>query len=157
MVDDGVEGATLLRFVVDPVGHAVEHDAAVVHRVVHRRAGQNEAVEQGDGDAHLGPGGRAQHGVPDGTVQVERVVDPPERHREHARRAVDHEAHVGDVGLVEDRVGEGAINAAAVGPTAHGRPGGRRQRLGHDHMVPVGAGAHSGEFLTAAVMPDSGP
>ena len=61
VLHDRVERAPLLRRVGDLRG-AAEHDhAAVVHRVVEARAGEDEAVEEGDGRA----GGRARGQRPD--------------------------------------------------------------------------------------------
>ena len=56
----------------DARGPAEQHDAAVVHRVVERGAGEHEAVEQRDGHAHVGAVGEvAQHVVAGRAVEVE--------------------------------------------------------------------------------------
>ena len=104
VLDDRVEGVPLGRLVLHLRGLAEEHHRAVVHRVVERRAGEHEAVEERDGDAHLAAGERPQHGVADRAVEVEVIAVAPVGHGQHPGRPVDHEPDVGDVRLVDHRV-----------------------------------------------------
>ena len=55
LLDQRLERRELLRLVLDPLPRAEEHRRAVVGRVVHRRPGKHEAVDQGGGQADLAP------------------------------------------------------------------------------------------------------
>jgi hypothetical protein len=67
-------------------------------------------------------------------VQVEHVAVAPEGHGQHAGLAVDDEADVGQVRLVEDGVDHLPVEAAAVGLAPHARAIGLDQvgRRRHD-------------------------
>ena len=103
---------------------AEDDDRAVIHRVVERRAGQDEPVDQRHGDADLGPAGhRLEHPAAGRAVHVEPIAHPHVQGRDHERPPVDHEADVTHRRLVEDRVDQGAIidPRAASGARSSGR------------------------------------
>ena len=108
VLDQGAQGGFLLVGVGDRLGAADGHHRPVVHRVMEGRAGQHQAVHQGDGDAdvHLRPQAEA---APGGTVQVERVAGPRVAGRDDVRLAAGHEPDVADEALVEDGVHRGPV------------------------------------------------
>jgi hypothetical protein len=119
MVHEQVEG--VLAF--GGVGHhprPADHDRGpVVHRVVEARPGENDAVQQGKGDADVLVGPLHQAARGDRAVQVERAVAVRTVmvDREHGgqgkRYAVDHDREVADQRGVEDRVQGGPVRPGA--------------------------------------------
>ena len=93
-----------LGFVGHALGAAEEHDAAVVHRVVERGAGEHEAVEERDRHADLRVAGEIpQHVVARGTVEVELIADAHVRHRQHHGPVLGRRSRHGTRGLRRGR------------------------------------------------------
>ena len=115
---------------------------------MHRGPRQHQTVEQRDRHADLGTVRRAEHRVANCTVQIQRVADPPVRHREHPRRAVDDEADVRHERLVEDVVGQHAIEASAFGVSADPCAFGGEEQTGHRIIVPAGPARPLPDFTT---------
>ena len=89
--------------------------------MVERRARQDQAVEEGDGDAGVDAvPQRSQHAAGRGAVEVERLADAGVDGRDDERLAVYDKAEVADVGLVEDGVDGLAVVEAAGGQAADG-------------------------------------
>ena len=122
-----LEDPRLLLGVVHRPGRAEDDGRAVVHRVVERGPGQDQAVDQRDGDADLDPSGHGlEHPAAGRAVHVEPIAHPHVEGRDHERPPVGDEAHVADQRLVEDRMDQRAVVGAARGEAAHGRPVGAR-------------------------------
>src|ERR671921_882421 len=77
-------------------------------RWVEGRAGQDQAVDQGHGDADVHVRAQAEP-APGGAVQVQRLPDPGVAGGDDVRLAVDHEPDVADEALVEDGVDGGPV------------------------------------------------
>src|SRR5205814_8507349 len=111
---------------LDLDGATDDHRRAIVDRVVERRAGQHQTVDQRHGDAHVDTRReRSQHAAGGRTVDVEVVTDPPVRGGDHERTVLGDEADVAHDALVEDRVEGGAVVAGPLGKPADGGVGGR--------------------------------
>jgi hypothetical protein len=92
--------------------------------MVEGRAGQDQAVQQGDGDADVHAGAQAEAAAAR-PVQVDDVADPGVAGRDHERLAVDHEPDVADEALVEDGVDGLPVEGSPLGQPAEPRPVGR--------------------------------
>jgi hypothetical protein len=96
-----------VRRVLDDRRLPVGDHAAVIRRVVERRAGKNKGVDEGDLEAHrqapasLRYAGKA---CTRGAVKVDRVVHAHEQQRQNLRETVVDEPKVTDQRLVKDRV-----------------------------------------------------
>lgn len=105
VLDDGRDRPALLLRVVDALGRREDHDRPVVQRVVERRAGEHEAVDQRDGHARLHARRQRPQGVvAGGPVEVQVIPDACVDHRDHRRASVDREPHVAHERLVENGV-----------------------------------------------------
>ena len=141
----------LLGRILDQAGPAQHHHRAVVDRVVEGRAGQHQAVDEGDGDAHVEAGGeRAHHPAGGRAVEVQRVADPGIAGGHGEGLAVDDEGDVTDEAVVEDAVDLGAIEDAAfreaAQPGAIGDREGRGSGRVHDRRLPPGRMAKRATF-----------
>jgi hypothetical protein len=115
VLDDGAQRRLLLGRVLDRARDAEDHDRAVVGRVVHRRARQDQPVDQRHRQArrHL-LAHRSQCAAGDRAVAVDGVAVTGVQHRHDDRLAVRRDdPEVRDQGLVEDRVDHLALVAAA--------------------------------------------
>ncbi len=129
---DRPEGRSLLERLGDLACFAEDDRRAVVGRVVHRRAGQHEPVDQRDRQACPGAACHRAHRPPGaGTVAVDDIAVPGvERRHRQGLAVVHHDRQVSDQGLVEDRVDRPAIVAAALTLAAQADPlGSRRGRV----------------------------
>ena len=116
MLDHEPQRFELLVRVGDLVGLAVQDHAAVVHRVVERGAREHERVDVRDGHARVVAGleQRVQHAVRARAVQVQPVAAARVDRRDHAGLPVVRERDVAQEALVEDRVHDRAVVAAAL-------------------------------------------
>ncbi len=145
LVDDGVQcDAPFLR-VRHRARRAVDHDGAVVHRVVEGGTGQHKAVHmrhgQADGQAGIRRARRPQRARAGRTVHIDPLTDPAEERREDDGRAVADEAQVAEVCLVEygvDRLP--VVRGAFLGA---GRDRALRRRVGRGPGK-AGAVVHGG-------------
>ncbi len=142
VVDQEVERRPLRLEVADRRGRPEDDDRPVVHRVVERGAGQDQPVDERDGDAQLGAlGATPQQPAGGRPVQQQPLAVAPVQHRDHDRAVVGGEPDVGDEALVEDGVRRPAVVAPPLGQAADGRAGGRRGRVGGH--APQGTGGLS--------------
>ena len=134
----------LLGGVLDAARAAEEHRRAVVGGVVHRRAGEHEAVEQRHGQADRRARGERPCRAPrHRAVAVDDVAAARVQRGHDERLAVlADDAEVGDQPLVEDRVDRRAVVAAALAPApqphALGAWRGGVGGGGHSRRAPVG-------------------
>src|SRR5438105_1554601 len=79
-ISDSLGGRTMaerLGAVDDLAPFAQDDDGAVVHGVMKSRARQDQAIEQGDGDAGVDAVAQgAEHAAGGGAVEVERIAHP---------------------------------------------------------------------------------
>ena len=116
VVDERRRHRHLLLRVDDPLTDALDDHAAEVHRVVELAAGEDETIEQGHGDAARGAvGDGAEQRVGRGPVEVDRLVDAGEGHRQHHRTGRCDGTDVRDGCLVEDGVHDISVVGASLG------------------------------------------
>ncbi len=129
-------GLALVR-ALDQPGAPEDHHRAVVHRVVKRRPGEHEPVDQRDRPGRRGCRRRASVDHPRGrrAVEVDLVAAAGVQRRDDVGLAVDGEAEVGDQRLVEDRVDRRAVVVGAGGdPADTGAFGGAEEAMtGNEH------------------------
>ena len=91
------------------------HYRAIVHGVVEDRAGQYQAIQQGNSDTGRNPLIKVtQHATGCGPVNVQIVPVPPVAGRNNVGLALCHESHVADESLVQDSVSLGPIVNTAM-------------------------------------------
>src|SRR5690606_10639038 len=127
LLGDGAQAGELLGGIGDEPGRAVHHRAAVVHRVAEHRAGVDDPVEVGDGQADRGAVGDPQPAGAGGAVDVDGVVDAAVAGGQHDGGAVADEPDVADQPRVEHGVQVGPVGAGAFAVPGQGRAGGRRE------------------------------
>jgi glutathione S-transferase len=114
--DDGRQRRRLLVGVGELARHPEQHDGTVIERVVKRRAGQHQPVEQSDGHAQRRScRARAQEAAGLGAVKDQLVAPTPVGHPDHDRRGPGGDAHEADQPFVENAVDHGAVIRAALG------------------------------------------
>jgi hypothetical protein len=132
MIADDGEGVGLGFGIGDLGGATEDDDGTVIHGRVEARAGKDESVDEGDGDAAVDALFEvAQHATGCGAVEIDGVAFSSEKSGNDDGLAVGDESDVADKGFIEDGIDGFAIVVAAFGQTPDAGAVGRSVG-GHD-------------------------